>query len=65
MVLEVWYRFAAILHDHERPLSYGPKGLCQVDMGNDTWFRDALMRQRRNDRPIHFLIWNRLRFIRT
>jgi hypothetical protein len=52
----------AILGDNERPLSYGSKGLRQVDMRNDFWLRDALMRQRRNDQPIYFFAWNRLGF---
>jgi hypothetical protein len=65
MVLEIIYWGSAILDGYERPLSYGSKGFREVDMRNDFWFRDALMRQRRNDRPIHFLSWNRLLVLRT
>ena len=65
MVLEIFRWATAILDGYECPLSCGSKGFRQVDMRNDFWFRDALMRQHRNDRPINFLSWNRLRFLRA
>ena len=65
MVLKVVYWVAVILDGYKSPLSRSSKGPRQVDMRNDFWFCDALMRQRRNNRPIYFLWWNRLRFLRT
>jgi hypothetical protein len=54
VVFKIFCGLAAILDGNERPLSYGSKGFRQVDMRYDSWFRDALVRQRRNDRPIYF-----------
>jgi len=65
MVLEFVYWVAAILDGYERPLGQGSKGLRQVDVRNDFCLRDALVRQRRNDRPIYFLYWKNLGFLRT
>jgi len=55
VIFEVFCWLPAILDSYERPLSYGSKGLRQVDMRNDFCFRDALMRQHRNYRPVYFL----------
>ncbi len=65
MVLEFGIGLAAILDGYECPLRCGSKRFRQVDMRNHFWFGDALMRQRRNDQPIYFLSWNRLRSLRT
>jgi len=65
VVLEIFRLLTAILDGYECPLSRGPERLRQVDMRNDPRFRDVLMRQYRNDRPIYFLCWNRLRYLRT
>jgi hypothetical protein len=56
---------AAILDGDERPLGRGSKGFSQVEVRDDLWFRDALMRQRGNDRPIYFLSRNRPMLLRT
>ena len=55
VVLQLCRGLSAVLDDYERPLRYSSKEFRQVGMRNDFWFRDALMRQRRNDRAIYFI----------